>query len=226
MKTVEEYPPDRRSVKAAIEDNIGSCIIALLSLLALISALCWPFIKMNKVFSEHLIDMTSFNDYLVVNVFVFASYTLQYLLTAGILESTNPRGFKSELLNEKQLQQRKSQIRKEIILGIGAMFGMSIPIKFELTNLSLISCQVIPHTLSRGCTSSNHIYGQQIILFIVNIHSFGLFSIFLSMVLSLIRGSIGHIVLYMNHNIFGIKFIRHIMHLKIHQLFVKMLFTH
>ncbi|CAF1613511.1 unnamed protein product, partial [Adineta ricciae] len=123
MKSVEEYPPDRRSVKAAIEDNIGSCIIALLSLLALISALCWPFVKMNKVFSEHLIDMTSFNDYLVVNVFVFASYTLQYLLTAGILESTNPRGFKSESLNEKQLQQRKSQIRKEIILGIGAMFG-------------------------------------------------------------------------------------------------------
>ncbi|UJR31096.1 hypothetical protein I4U23_018604 [Adineta vaga] len=123
MKSVEEYPPDRQNLKAAIEDNIGSCIIALLSFLSLISALCWPFIKMNKVLTEHLIDMTSFNDFLVVNVFVFASYTLQYILTAGILESTNPRGFKSEKLTEEQRQQRRRQIRKEILLGIGAMFG-------------------------------------------------------------------------------------------------------
>jgi hypothetical protein len=67
--------------------------------------------------------MTSFNDYLVVNVFVFFSYTLQYILTAGILEYTNPRGFKSDLITNDQRQQRKRQIRKEIALGIVAMFG-------------------------------------------------------------------------------------------------------
>jgi hypothetical protein len=123
MKSVTELPPDRRTFKAAIEDNIGSCIVALLSFLSLISAICWPYIKMNKVLSEHLIDMTSFNDYLVVNVFVFASYTFQYILTAGILEYTNPRGFKSELLTNEQRKQRSRQIRKEIMLGVGAMFG-------------------------------------------------------------------------------------------------------
>jgi len=123
MKSVTEFPPDRQTFKAAIEDNIGSCIIALLSFLSLISALFWPYIKMNKVLSDHLIDMTSFNDYLVVNVFVFVSYTLQYVLTAGILEYTNPKGFKSELLTNEQRQQRKRQIRKELTLGIGAMFG-------------------------------------------------------------------------------------------------------
>ncbi len=79
---------------------------------------------MNKVLSDHLIDMTSFNDYLVVSVFVFVSYTLQYILTAGILEFTNPKGFKSELLTNEQRQQRKRQIRKELMLGISAMFGM------------------------------------------------------------------------------------------------------
>lgn len=126
MKAKADYPPDRQSVKAAIEDNIGSCIIALLSLLSLISAIFWPYIKMNKVLTEHLIDMSSFNDYLVVNVFVFASYTFQYILTAGILEYTNPRGFKSNSITEEQRQQRKRQIRKEITLGIGAMFGMYI----------------------------------------------------------------------------------------------------
>ncbi len=131
MKSVAEYPPDRQTFKAAIEDNIGSCIIALLSFLALISALCWPFIKMNKVLSDHLIDMTSFNDYLVVNVFVFVSYTLQYILTAGILEYTNPKGFKSELLTDEQRQQRRRQVRKEIILGIGAMFGRLKRLHFE-----------------------------------------------------------------------------------------------
>jgi hypothetical protein len=124
MKSVTEFPPDRQTFQAAIEDNIGSCIIALLSLLSLISAIFWPYIKMNKVLSDHLIDMTSFNDYLVVSVFVFVSYTLQYILTAGILEFTNPKGFKSELLTNEQRQQRKRQIRKELMLGISAMFGM------------------------------------------------------------------------------------------------------
>jgi hypothetical protein len=124
MKSSAEFPPDRQNFKAAIEDNIGSCIIALLSFLSLTSALCWPYIKMNKVLSDHLLDMTSFNDYLVVNVFVFVSYTLQYILTAGILEYTNPKGFKSELLTAEQRQQRNRQIRKELTLGIGAMFGM------------------------------------------------------------------------------------------------------
>lgn len=124
MKAVTDFPPDRRSFTAAIEDNLGSCIVAILSLLSLISAISWPYVKMNKVFTEHLIDMSSFDDYLVVNVFVFASYTLQYLLTAGILEYTNPRGFKSNSLTPEQQSQRKRQIRKEIKLGIGAMFGM------------------------------------------------------------------------------------------------------
>jgi len=134
MKSVEEYPPDRQNFKAAIEDNIGSCIVALLSFLALVSALMWPYVKMNEVLSHHLIDMTSFNDYLVVNVFVFTSYTLQYLLTAGILEYTNPRGFKSETLTEEQRSQRRRQIRKEIILGVMAMFGMYARIyAFETT---------------------------------------------------------------------------------------------
>lgn len=123
MKAVTDYPPERRTIKAAIEDNIGSCIIALLSFLSLISALTWPYIKMHKVFSEHLLDMSSFDDYLVVNVFVFVSYTLQYILTAGILEYTNPKGFKSELLTDEQRKQRNRQIRKELTLGIGAMFG-------------------------------------------------------------------------------------------------------
>ena len=123
MKSIADFPPDRQNCQAAIEDNIGSCIIALLSLLSLISAICWPYIKMNKVLSEHLIDMTSFNDYLIVNVFVFVSYTLQYVLTAGILECTNPRGFKSEFLTNKQRKQRKKQIRKELTLGIGAMLS-------------------------------------------------------------------------------------------------------
>lgn len=125
MKSVSDYPPERRTFKAAIEDNIGSCIVALLSFLALASAICWPYVKMNKVLSDHLLDMTSFNDYLVVNVFVFVSYTLQYILTAGVLEYTNPKGFQSELLTTEQRQQRKRQIRKELTLGIGAMFGMS-----------------------------------------------------------------------------------------------------
>lgn len=124
MKSVTDYPPERRTFLAAIEDNIGSCIIALLSFLSLISAICWPYIKMHPVFTEHLLDMSSFNDYLVVNAFVFASYTLQYILTAGILECTNPKGFQSELLTAEQRQQRKRQIRKELTLGIGAMFGM------------------------------------------------------------------------------------------------------
>ncbi|CAF1554327.1 unnamed protein product [Rotaria magnacalcarata] len=123
MKAKADFPPERQSFKAAIEDNIGSCIVALLSLLSLVSAMFWPYIKMNKVFTEHLLDMTSFNDYLVVNVFVFASYTFQYILTAGILEYTNPRGFKSDSLTNEQRQQRNRQIRKEITLGIGAMFG-------------------------------------------------------------------------------------------------------
>jgi hypothetical protein len=123
MKLVTDVPANRQNVKSAIEDNIGSCIIALLSFLSLMSALFWPYIKMNKILSEHLLDMTSFNDYLVVNVFVFFSYTLQYILTAGILEYTNPRGFKSDLITNDQRQQRKRQIRKEIALGIVAMFG-------------------------------------------------------------------------------------------------------
>lgn len=131
MKSITEFPPERQNFKAAIEDNIGSCIVALLSLLSLISAICWPYIKMNKVLSEHLIDMTSFNDYLVVNIFVFASYTLQYILTAGLLEYTNPKGFKSELLTNEQRQQRKRQIRKELTLGIGAMFGMYTTIRIN-----------------------------------------------------------------------------------------------
>jgi hypothetical protein len=123
MKTVTDFPPERQTFKAAIEDNIGSCIIALLSLLSLIAAASWPYIKMHKVFADHLLDMSSFNDYLVVNVFVFTSYTLQYILTAGILEYTNPKGFKSELLTNEQRQQRNRQIRKELALGIVAMFG-------------------------------------------------------------------------------------------------------
>jgi hypothetical protein len=143
MKSITEFPPDRRNFKAAIEDNIGSCIVALLSLLSLISALCWPYIKMNKVLSEHLIDMTSFNDYLVVSVFVFVSYTLQYILTAGILEFTNPKGFKSELLTNEQRQQRKRQIRKELTLGIGAMFGMLIRISNHCLNKFFL--KVIQH---------------------------------------------------------------------------------
>ena len=114
MKSVTDFPPERRTIKAAIEDNIGSCIIALI----------WPYVKMNDVLSDHLLDMRSFNDYLIVNVFVFASYTCQYILTAGILETTNPRGFASELLTNEQRQQRKRQIRKELILGVSAMFGM------------------------------------------------------------------------------------------------------
>lgn len=123
MKAVTDFPPERRTLRAAIEDNIGSCIIALLSLLSLIAAVTWPYVKINNVLSDHLIDMRSFNDYLVVNVFVFASYTCQYILTAGILESTNSKGFISESLTAEQRLQRKRQIRKEIILGIGAMFG-------------------------------------------------------------------------------------------------------
>lgn len=119
-----DFPPERRTIQAAIEDNIGSCIIALISLLSLIAAIAWPYVKMNDVLSDHLLDMRSFNDYLVVNVFVFASYTCQYILTAGILETTNPKGFVSELLTNEQRQQRKRQIRKELILGISAMFGM------------------------------------------------------------------------------------------------------
>lgn len=79
---------------------------------------------MHKVFSSHLIDMTSLNDYFVVNVFVFVSYTLQYLLTAGVLEYTNPSGFQSNSLTKEQRLQRKKQIRKELILGTSAMFGM------------------------------------------------------------------------------------------------------
>ncbi|CAF3560500.1 unnamed protein product [Adineta steineri] len=123
MKSVEEYPPERRTIKAAIEDNIGSCIIAFLSFLSLVSAISWPYIKMNRLFSEHLLDMTSFNDYLVTNVFVFTSYTLQYVLTAGVLEVTNPRGFTSNSLTEEQRQQRRRQIRKELMLTTSAMFG-------------------------------------------------------------------------------------------------------
>lgn len=124
MKSVSDYPPERRTLKAAIEDNIGSCIIALLSFLALAAAASWPYVKMNKVLSDHLLDMTSINDYFIVNVFVFVSYTLQYILTAGVLEYTNPKGFQSDLLTAEQRQQRKRQIRKELTLGIGAMFGM------------------------------------------------------------------------------------------------------
>jgi hypothetical protein len=126
MKSLSQIPPERRSLQSAIEDNIGSLIVAFCSLLSLVAAISWPYVKMNKVFSSHLIDMTSLNDYFVVNVFVFVSYTLQYLLTAGILEYTNPRGFQSNSLNKEQRLQRKKQIRKELILGIGAMFGMSI----------------------------------------------------------------------------------------------------
>ena len=136
MKSVTDYPSERRTFQAAIEDNLGSWIIALLSFLSLLSAICWPYIKMHPVFSEHLLDMSSFNDYLVVNVFVFVSYTLQYVLTAGILECTNPKGFQSELLTVEQRQQRKRQIRKELTLGIGAMFGMWK--RFYLANKSII----------------------------------------------------------------------------------------
>jgi hypothetical protein len=123
MKPLTSIPSDRRTFQAAIEDNIGSCIVAICSLLALLSAVFWPYVKMNELVSSHLIDMTSWNDYVVVNIFVFVSYTLQYLLTAGILEYTNPRGFQSISLTDSQRQQRKKQIRKEILLGITAMFG-------------------------------------------------------------------------------------------------------
>ena len=123
MKSITDFPSDRQNFQAAIEDNIGSCIIALLSLLSLISAICWPYIKINKVLSERLIDITSFNDYLIVNMFVFVSYTLQYVLTAGILEYAHPRGFKSKSLTDKQRKQRKRQIRKELTLGIAAMLS-------------------------------------------------------------------------------------------------------
>lgn len=126
MKSVTDYPPERRTVKAAIEDNIGSVIVALASFLSLLAAACWPYVKMNKIWSSHLLDMRSLNDYFVVNVFVFMSYTLQYILTAGILEYTNPRGFQSETLTAQQRQQRKQQVRRELILGIGAMFGKSV----------------------------------------------------------------------------------------------------
>ena len=126
MKSVDEIPLERRNIRAAIEDNIGSCVIALASCLCLVSAMTWPYIKMHTIFSEHLIDIASFNDYLVVNVFIFASYTLQYILMAGILEYTNPRGFQSTSITAEQQQQRKRQIRKELILGIGAMFGMYV----------------------------------------------------------------------------------------------------
>ena len=123
MKPLEEIPIERRTFQAAIEDNIGSCIVAFCSLLCLVAAVSWPYVKMNETFSSHLIDMTSLNDYAMVNIFVFASYTLQYILTAGILEYTNPRGFQSESLSFEKRQQRKRQVRKEIILGVGAMFG-------------------------------------------------------------------------------------------------------
>lgn len=124
MKQISDYPPERRNVLSAIEDNIGSCVVAFASFLSLVAAICWPYIKMNQTLSSHLLDMRTFNDYLVVNLFVFVSYTLQYILTAGILEYTNPRGFQSESLPIEKRQLRKKQIRRELILGIVAMFGM------------------------------------------------------------------------------------------------------
>lgn len=123
MKSLNEFPPERRTFLAMIEDNIGSIIVAFASFLSLIAALSWPYVKMHKVFSSHLLDMSSLDDYFVVNLFVFTSYTLQFILTAGILEYTNPRGFQSKSLTPQQRKQRQQQIRKELILSIGAMFG-------------------------------------------------------------------------------------------------------
>ncbi|CAF0910861.1 unnamed protein product [Didymodactylos carnosus] len=109
------------SLSLMLDVHIGTWIAGLLSLLSLGAAISWPYVKLNGNFSSHLLEMKSTNDYIIVNFFVFCSYTFQYMMTAGILEYTNPKGFASKNLNDEERNRRKRQIRKELGLGIVAM---------------------------------------------------------------------------------------------------------
>ncbi|CAF0795808.1 unnamed protein product [Didymodactylos carnosus] len=109
------------NLSSIFDVHIGTWIAGLLSLLSLAAAISWPYVKLSRNFSSHLLEMKNVNDYFIINFFVFCSYTFQYVMTAGVLEYTNPKGFASKKLTDEDRERRKRQIRKELGLGIIAM---------------------------------------------------------------------------------------------------------
>ena len=70
-----------------------------------------------------LLEMDTPSDFAVGSLFVFLGYTFQYIASAGLFELTHPYGVNSRTISTKQREARRQQVRKELILGIGAMLA-------------------------------------------------------------------------------------------------------
>lgn len=57
----------------------------------------------------------------MASLYIFIGYTFQYIASAGLFELTNPFGVASKTLSPAQLERRRTQVKRELLLGVGAM---------------------------------------------------------------------------------------------------------
>lgn len=102
------------------QSKIGRlCVI--LSILSLFCASSEAVISVGKNAARELLHMDNVSDLSVTTIFVFVAYCFQYLGLGGVFEVTNPHGFRSTSLPQKETQRRYRQVRTEAMLGVKSM---------------------------------------------------------------------------------------------------------
>ncbi|EGD77304.1 sterol desaturase [Salpingoeca rosetta] len=103
--------------------DVAGWAVRVLGLVLLCCGQCQAAVRVAKNLAVDLLEMETTSDFAVASLLVFAGYTLQYVGSAGLFELTHPFGAMSASLSAKQRAQRREQVRKELLLGVGAMIA-------------------------------------------------------------------------------------------------------
>eukprot|EP01147_Barroeca_monosierra_P002502 gene2502-5432_t len=103
--------------------HTSTLVMHLVALLMLCCGQSQAAVRVSKNLAVELLNIGNLSDFAVSSLFVFIGYTIQYAASAGIFELLHPFGVISATLNDSQLKRRREQVKKELVLGVGAMLA-------------------------------------------------------------------------------------------------------